>query len=34
MGYPHPATLKSLREMLPKIKENEIELVPLSVVME
>lgn len=34
IGHPHPATLKSLKAMIPKMKEKGIELVPLSSVME
>src|SRR4030042_7218897 len=34
VGHPHPSTLKSLKEMIPKMKEKGIELVPLSSVME
>jgi polysaccharide deacetylase 2 family uncharacterized protein YibQ len=34
IGHPHPSTIKSLKEMIPKMKEKGIELVPLSVVME
>jgi len=34
IGHPHPSTLKSLKEMIPKMKEKGIEIVPLSVVME
>jgi len=34
IGHPHPSTIKSIKEMIPKIKEKGIELVPLSVVME
>ena len=34
IGHPHPSTLKSLKEMIPKMKERGIELVPLSSVME
>jgi polysaccharide deacetylase 2 family uncharacterized protein YibQ len=34
IGHPHPSTVKSIKEMIPKIKEKGIELVPLSVVME
>ena len=34
IGHPHPSTLKSLKEMIPKMKEKGIELVPLSAVME
>ena len=34
IGHPHPSTIKSLKEMIPKMKEKGIELVPLSAVME
>ena len=34
IGHPHPSTLKSLKEMIPRIKEKGIEIVPLSAVME
>jgi hypothetical protein len=34
IGHPHPSTIKSLKEMIPKMKEMGIELVPLSGVME
>jgi len=34
IGHPHPSTIKSLKEMIPKMKENGIEIVPLSVMME
>lgn len=34
IGHPHPSTIKSIKEMIPKIKEKGIELVPLSSVME
>ena len=34
IGHPHPSTLKSLNEMIPKMKEKGIEIVPLSAVME
>ncbi len=34
IGHPHPSTLKSLKEMIPKMKEKGIELVPLSGIME
>ncbi len=34
IGHPHPSTLKSLKEMIPKMKEMGIELVPLSAMME
>jgi uncharacterized protein len=30
IGHPHPSTIKSLKEMLPKIREKGIEIVPLS----
>ena len=34
IGHPHPSTLKSLKEMIPKMKEKGIEIVPLSFVMD
>jgi hypothetical protein len=34
IGHPHRSTLKSLKEMIPKMKEKGIEIVPLSSVME
>src|SRR4030043_224118 len=34
IGHPHPSTLKSLKEMIPKMNEKGIEIVPLSAVME
>ena len=34
VGHPHPSTLKSLKEMIPKMKEKGIDIVPLSAVME
>jgi len=34
VGHPHPSTVKSLKEMIPKMKEKGIDIVPLSVVME
>ncbi|MGA2518003.1 MAG: divergent polysaccharide deacetylase family protein [Thermodesulfobacteriota bacterium] len=34
IGHPHAATIKSLKEMIPKMKEMGIELVPLSGVLE
>ena len=34
IGHPHPSTIKSLKEMLPKIQEQGIEIVPLSALME
>ena len=34
IGHPHPATIKSIREMIPKLKKRGIEIVPLSQIME
>jgi polysaccharide deacetylase 2 family uncharacterized protein YibQ len=34
IGHPHPSAIKSLKEMIPKMKEKGIEIVPLSAVME
>ncbi len=34
IGHPHPSTIKSLREMIPKLRESGIEIVPLSEVIE
>ncbi len=34
IGHPHPSTVKFLKEIIPKIKEKGIELVPLSAVMD
>ncbi len=34
IGHPHPATLKSIKEMIPELKEKGIEVVPLSALME
>jgi polysaccharide deacetylase 2 family uncharacterized protein YibQ len=34
IGHPHPLTIKSLKEMIPKMKEKGIEIVPLSEVIE
>ena len=34
IGHPHPSTLKSLKEMIPKMKEKGIEIVPLSSVID
>jgi polysaccharide deacetylase 2 family uncharacterized protein YibQ len=34
IGHPHPSTLKSIKEMIPKLKEKGIEVVPLSELME
>jgi uncharacterized protein len=34
IGHPHPSTIKSIKEMIPKMKEKGIEIVPLSEVMD
>jgi polysaccharide deacetylase 2 family uncharacterized protein YibQ len=34
IGHPHPSTLRSIKEMVPKLKEKGIEVVPLSALME
>jgi polysaccharide deacetylase 2 family uncharacterized protein YibQ len=34
IGHPHPSTLKSIKEMIPKMREKGIEIVPLSSVMD
>ena len=34
IGHPHPSTIKLLKEMVPKMKEKGIDIVPLSAVME
>jgi polysaccharide deacetylase 2 family uncharacterized protein YibQ len=34
IGHPHPSTIKSLKEMIPKIQEKGIDIVPLSDLME
>jgi len=34
IGHPHASTVKSIKEMIPKIKEKGIELVPLSAIIE
>jgi polysaccharide deacetylase 2 family uncharacterized protein YibQ len=34
VGHPHPSTVKSLKEAIPKIKKKGIEIVPLSSLME
>jgi polysaccharide deacetylase 2 family uncharacterized protein YibQ len=34
IGHPHSSTIKSIKEMIPKMKEKGIEIVPLSAVME
>jgi hypothetical protein len=34
IGHPHPSTIKSLKEMIPKMQEQGIEIVPLSTLLE
>jgi len=34
IGHPYPSTITSLKEMIPKMKEKGIDIVPLSSVME
>ena len=34
IGHPHSSTIKSLREMIPRLRESGIEIVPLSEVIE
>jgi len=34
IGHPHPSTIKSLKEMIPKMQERGIDIVPLSALME
>jgi len=34
IGHPHPSTLKSLKEMIPKMKAKGIQIVPLSSLVE
>ncbi|MFQ5841183.1 MAG: divergent polysaccharide deacetylase family protein [Thermodesulfobacteriota bacterium] len=34
IGHPHPSTIKSLREMIPRLRESGIEIVPLSEIMD
>jgi polysaccharide deacetylase 2 family uncharacterized protein YibQ len=34
VGHPHPATLRALKRMVPKIQEKGIEIVPLSALLE
>jgi polysaccharide deacetylase 2 family uncharacterized protein YibQ len=34
IGHPHPSTLKAIKEMVPKMKEKGIDIVPLSEVLE
>jgi polysaccharide deacetylase 2 family uncharacterized protein YibQ len=34
IGHPHPSTIQSLKEMIPKIKEKGIEIVSLSDIMQ
>jgi polysaccharide deacetylase 2 family uncharacterized protein YibQ len=34
IGHPHPSTLKAIKEMVPKMREKGIDIVPLSEVLE
>jgi polysaccharide deacetylase 2 family uncharacterized protein YibQ len=34
IGHPHPSTLRSLKEMIPMMREKGIEIVSLSALME
>jgi polysaccharide deacetylase 2 family uncharacterized protein YibQ len=34
IGHPHPSTIKSIKKMIPRMKEKGIEIVPLSEVVE
>jgi polysaccharide deacetylase 2 family uncharacterized protein YibQ len=34
IGHPHPSTIKSLREMIPRLRESGIQIVPLSEIIE
>jgi len=34
IGHPPPSTLRALKEIIPKMKERGIDIVPLSAVME
>jgi len=34
IGHPHPSTIKCLKEMIPKMQEKGIEIVPLSTLLE
>jgi len=34
IGHPHPSTLKSIKELIPKMKEKGVEVVPLSSLLE
>jgi polysaccharide deacetylase 2 family uncharacterized protein YibQ len=34
IGHPHPSTIKSLKEMIPKMQEKGIDIVPLSALMD
>ena len=34
IGHPHPSTIKCLKEMIPKMQERGIDIVPLSTLME
>jgi polysaccharide deacetylase 2 family uncharacterized protein YibQ len=34
IGHPHPSTIRSIKEMIPKIQEQGIDIVPLSELLE
>jgi polysaccharide deacetylase 2 family uncharacterized protein YibQ len=34
IGHPHPSTIQSLEEMIPRIKERGIQIVPLSEIIQ
>ena len=34
IGHPHSSTIKSLREMIPRLRQSGVEIVPLSDIME
>ena len=34
IGHPHPSTIRSLKEMIPRMQEKGIDIVPLSTLME
>ncbi len=34
IGHPHPSTLRALKEIIPKMRERGVDIVPLSAVME
>jgi uncharacterized protein len=34
IGHPHPSTIKSLKEMIPRMREKGIDIVPVSFLME